>query len=311
MKAIIIRHYGGPEVLELAHVPSPQPTAGQVLVRIEAAAVNPIDGKIRKGEMKMMLRLPFPITLGGEYAGVVTEVAGDVKRFKVGDRVFGMTPTESGAFAESIAVPEGLVGLRPSNVDAVQAASFSVGAVTALQSLRDKCELKPGQRVLINGASGSVGLAGVQIAVALGATVTAVCSAAKFDLVRAAGASDCIDYKTEDFAKLGRHWHAIFDAAATRHFANCHDALEAHGHYVTTISSGGDMMSPLLNPVRSQKSHFIMMKPNPTDIDFVRDLVEQGKLKPQVGATFPLAKTGDAIALAESGKATGKVVVTL
>lgn len=309
MKAIIIHKYGGADVLEHADIAAPSLTPGHVIVRVEAAAINPIDWKIRKGEMKMMIRAPFPITLGGEYAGVVTEVASDVKRVKVGDLVWGVHPGEIGAYAEFISAPESAVGVRSAKLGAKEGASVLVGAMTALQSLRDKGELKAGQTVLVNGASGAVGISAVQIAAAMGAKVTAVCSEAKFDLVRGAGASECIDYKKDDFAKLGRKWNVIFDAAATRHFSNCHDALEAHGHYITTISSGGDMVSPVLNPVRSQKSHFILMKTSGADIDHIRDLVDQGKLKPFVGPTFPLAQAAEAQSLAEAGKATGKVIL--
>jgi NADPH:quinone reductase-like Zn-dependent oxidoreductase len=311
MKAIIIHKYGGIENLELADVAAPKITPGHVVVRIDAAAVNPIDWKIRKGEMKMIIRVPFPITMGGEYAGEVTEVASDVTRLKVGDKVWGTHPHEVGAFAEFISAPESSVGLRPAKLDAKEAASLPVGALTSLQALRDKGELKAGQRVLVNGASGAVGIAAVQIGKVLGAHVTAVCSAAKIDLVKGAGADECIDYQKEDFTKLGKKWDVIFDAAATKHFGTCHEALEAHGHYITTISSGGDMVSPVLNPVRSQKSHFIMMKSSVADMDYVKGLVDEGKLKPFVGPSFPLAKAAEAQSLAEAGKATGKVIVAV
>jgi NADPH:quinone reductase-like Zn-dependent oxidoreductase/predicted acetyltransferase len=311
MKAIIIHKYGGVENLELADIAAPKVSPGNVVVKIEAAAVNPIDWKIRKGEMKMVVRVPFPITMGGEYAGTISEVASDVTRLKVGDKVWGCHPHEVGAFAEFIEAPEAAVGVRPAKLDVKEAASLPVGALTSLQALRDKGELKAGQRVLVNGASGSVGIAAVQIAKVLGATVTAVCSEAKFDLVKGAGAAECIDYKKDDFTKLGKKWDIIFDAAATKHFSTCHEALEAHGHYITTISSGGDMVSPVLNPVRSQKSHFIFMKPNAADMDFVRGLVDEGKLKPFVGPVFPLEKAAEAQSLAEAGKATGKVIVTI
>jgi NADPH:quinone reductase-like Zn-dependent oxidoreductase len=311
MKAVVIHKYGGVETLEHADVPAPTITPGHIIIRIEAVGVNPIDWKIRKGEMKMMVRAPFPIILGGEVAGVVTEVASDVTRFKVGDKVFSMVPGELGGYAELISVPETVAAQRPNQLDAVQGASVLVGAVTALQSLRDKGELKAGQRLLVNGASGCVGLFAVQLGVELGATVTAVCSEAKFDMAKAAGASECIDYKKSDFTKLGKKWDLIFDAVATRHFSNCHEALEPHGIYVTTISSGGDMAAPLLNPVRSQKSRFILMKPNAPDVDYVRGLVEAGKLKATVGGVFPLERIVEAQTLAESGKANGKIVITV
>jgi NADPH:quinone reductase-like Zn-dependent oxidoreductase len=150
----------------------------------------------------------------------------------------------------------------------------------------------------------------VQLAKALGANVTAVCSAAKGDMVKQAGADECIDYQTQDFTKLGRKWDVIFDSAGKKHFGDCRDALEPHGHYVTTISSGGDMVAPVLNPVRSQKSHFIILKPNAADTAYICKLIEEGKLKTSVGAVLPAHKMAEAQALAESGKASGKVVVT-
>jgi NADPH:quinone reductase-like Zn-dependent oxidoreductase len=311
MRAIVIRKYGGVDVLEQADIPRPALTAGHVVIKVEAAAVNPIDWKIRKGEMKMMVRGHFPMTLGGEVAGEIAEVAPDVTRFKVGDKVYSLVPNEQGGYAEFISVPADVAGARPGGLDAIQAASIPVGAVTALQSLRDKGELKAGQRVLINGASGAVGYYGVQLAREMGATVTAVCNASKFDLAKAAGATDCIDYTKDDFTKLGKKWDLIFDSAGKRHFGEVRDALEDHGIYVTTISSGGDLISPALNPVRHQKSRFILMKPNTADLDYVTGLVNAGKLKPQVGAVFPLAKIAEAHTLAESGKASGKVVTTI
>lgn len=310
MRAIIIRKYGGPEVLEQADVPLPKVTAGHVLIKVEAAAMNPIDRKIRNGEMKMFVRAPFPIVLGGEVAGEITEVASDVTRLKVGDKVFSLVPGEHGGFAEYVSVPHEAAAVRPASLDAVQAVSIPVGAVTALQSLRDKGELQAGQHVLINGAAGGVGFFAVQIAKEMGAQVTAVCSEAKHELVRRAGASECIDYKKSDFTKLGRKWDLIFDAAGAKHFGDCRDALEPHGIYVTTISSGGDMVAPVLNPIRAQKSRFILMKPNIADLEHVRDLVESGKVKPFVGPIFPMAKMSEAQAVADAGTATGKIVIS-
>jgi NADPH:quinone reductase-like Zn-dependent oxidoreductase len=310
MRAIVIRKYGGVEVLEQSDVPVPKVEPGHVLIKVEATAVNPIDWKIRRGEMKMFVRAPFPITLGGEVAGEVSQVGEGVTRFKPGDKVFSLVPGETGGYAEFVSVAEHAAALRPSTLDAVQAASVPVGAVTALQSLRDKGELKAGQRVLVNGAAGAVGFFAVQLGRQMGATVTAVCSADKFDRVKAAGADDCIDYKTQDFTKLGRKWDLIFDAAAKTHFSQVHDALEHHGIFVTTISSGGDMVQPVLNPLRAQKSRFILMKPNAADMEEVKRLVEAGTLHTQVAAVFPVSQIAEAMTLAETGKANGKVVTT-
>jgi NADPH:quinone reductase-like Zn-dependent oxidoreductase len=310
MRAVIIRKYGGPEVLEHVDLPEPKVTDGHVLIKLEAGAVNPIDWRIRKGEMKMFVRAPFPIILGAELSGEITEVGPGVTRFKRGDKVFALIPGDHGGFAEIVSVPEQAVCLRPKNVDAILAAAIPVGALTALQSLRDKGELKAGQRVLINGASGAVGLFAVQIARELGAAVTGVCSGSKFESVKAAGANECLDYGKDDYAKLGKKWDVIFDAAGKRHFKDSHDALEHHGIFVTTIGGGGDMIAPVLNPLRAQKARFIIAKPNATDLEYIRDLVEGGKLKPNVGTVLPMSKVAEAHALSESGKATGKIVLT-
>ena len=311
MKALVIRKYGGTDVLEHTEVPTPKVGPGQVLIKVEAASVNPIDWRIRKGEMKFFVRAKFPITLGAEVSGEISEVGSGVSRFKVGDKVFSLVPGDVGGFAEYVCVPEEAAAARPATLDAVQAASVPVGAITALQSLRDKGELKAGQRVLVNGASGGVGLFAVQLAKELGAVVTAVCSEAKFELVRSAGATECLDYKKADFTTLGKRWDLIFDAAASKKFADCRKALEPHGIYVTTIGGGGDMIMPAFNVFRSQKGRFIIAKPSSGDLTYIGGLLDTGKLKTVVGHVFPMAKMADAQDLSESGKSSGKIVITL
>jgi NADPH:quinone reductase-like Zn-dependent oxidoreductase len=282
-----------------------------VLIKMEAASVNPIDWRIRKGEMKLMIRSRFPITLGAEVSGEIAELGSGTSRFKLGDKVLSLVPGDIGGLAEYVCVPEGAASLRPQSLDAIQAASVPVGAMTALQSLRDKGGLKSGQRVLINGASGGVGLFAVQIARELGAVVTAVCSDSKFQAVQDAGATEVIDYKKSDFTTLGKRWDLIFDAAASRKFADCRKALEPSGVYVTTIGSGADMVMPWLNPLRSQKGRFIIVKPRSADLDFIVELLAAGKLKPSVGRVFPMAELAEAQRLGESGKASGKIVITV
>jgi NADPH:quinone reductase-like Zn-dependent oxidoreductase len=311
MKALVIRGYGGLDMLDVAEVPAPKVGPGQVLIRVAAAGVNPIDWRIRKGEMKMMVRAKLPITLGAEVSGEIAEVGSGVTRLKVGDAVYSLVPGDIGGFAEYVAVPEEAAAVRPKTVDAVRGATVPVGSVTALQSLRDKGELRSGQRVLVNGASGGVGLFAVQLAKELGAEVTAVCSEAKFEMVRKAGASECIDYKKSDFTTLGKKWDLIFDSAATKKFSDCRKALEPAGHYVTTIGSGGDMIMPALNAFRSQKGRFIIVKPSAKDLEYVGSLLDAGKLTTSAAHVFPMAQMAEAQKLSESGKATGKIVVTV
>lgn len=311
MKALVIRKYGGTEVLEQVDLPTPKVGPGRILIKVEAASVNPIDWRIRKGEMKFFVRAKFPITLGAEVSGEIAELGSGTSRFKVGDKVFSLVPGDIGGFAEYVCVPEEAAAARPKTLDAVQAASVPVGAITALQSLRDQGELRAGQRVLVNGASGGVGMFAVQLAKELGAVVTAVCSEAKFEMVRSAGATETIDYKKSDFTTLGRRWDLIFDSSATRKFSDCRKALEPHGIYVTTIGRGSDMIMPAFNALRAQKGRFIIAKPSSSDLDTIRGLLDAGKLKTVVGHVFPMAQMAQAQDLSESGKSSGKIVITL
>jgi NADPH:quinone reductase-like Zn-dependent oxidoreductase len=309
MNATVMTGYGGPEVLTYQTWPTPQPGPGQVLIRIHACSVNPVDWRIRKGELKLFVRERPPFLLGADISGEIAGLGDGATRLKVGDLVWVKLPGDIGGYAEYIAVPEEIVSIRPSGLSALEAAAVPAGATTALQALRDVAQLKSGQRVLINGASGGVGLFAVQLATILGAHVTAICGANGLDLVKSVGAAEAHDYKVTDFMKLGRKWHIIFDVSATRHFNDCHEALEDYGHYVTTIGSTGDMVAPMLNPLRSKKGHFIIVKSSASDLDEVRALFDGGRLKVVVDRVFPLAHAGEAQRYIESGKKNGKVVL--
>src|SRR4051812_146012 len=185
----------------------------------------------------MFVRERPPMLLGADISGEIAGLGSGATRLAVGDLVWVKLPGDVGGYAEYIAVPEEIVSLRPKGLSAVEAAAVPAGAITALQALRDITQLKSGHRVLINGASGGVGLFAIQLAKAFGAKVTAVCGAGGIDLVKSFGVDDVLDYKVTDFTKVGRKWDVIFDVSATRHFSTCHEALEDHGHYVTTIGS--------------------------------------------------------------------------
>jgi NADPH:quinone reductase-like Zn-dependent oxidoreductase len=292
-------------------VATPKPKPGQLLIKVHACSVNPIDWRIRKGEAKMFVRARPPMILGADISGEVAEQGPGAVRFKVGEPVFVKLPGDIGGYAEYVAVPEGIVARRPANLSAVEAAGVPACATTALQALRDVAGLKPGQRVLVNGASGGVGLFAVQLARVLGASVTAVCSESAFELVTRMGADEVIDYKKSDFTKLGRRWNVIFDVSATRKLKECRQAMERSGVYVTTISSGSDMLLPLLNPLRSRKGRFVIVKASGRDLDYLRTLIESGKVKAVVDRVFPLKQAADAQQYIETGRPRGKIVLNV
>lgn len=309
MNANVMTAFGGPEVLEYQEWPTPTPGPGQVLIKIHACSVNPVDWRIRKGELKMFVRERPPMLLGADISGEIAAAGPGATRLAVGDLVWVKLPGDVGGYAEYISVAEEIVSLRPKGLSAIEAAAVPAGATTALQALRDITQLKSGHKVLINGASGGVGLFAVQLAQAFGAKVTAVCGERGVDLVKRFGVNDVLDYKVTDFTRLGRKWDVIFDVSASRHFNTCQESLEDHGQYVTTIGSMGDMVAPMMNPLRSKKGHYIVVKSAAADLDLVRALFDGGRLKVVVDKVFPLARAGEAQSYIESGKQLGKVVL--
>jgi NADPH:quinone reductase-like Zn-dependent oxidoreductase len=311
MHAMVMTSFGDIDVLRYQEWPTPAPRDQQLLIKVHACSVNPIDWRIRKGEMKLFMRARPPLILGADIAGEVAQLGPGARQFTVGDAVYVKLPNDIGGYAEYVAVPEAIVARRPANLSATQAAGIPAGAMTALQALRDVARLERGQRVLVNGASGGVGLFAVQLARELGATVTAVCSPSAAALVTRLGAAEVIDYRQSDFTQLGRRWQVIFDVAAARSLGQCRRALEPGGVYVTTISSSRDMIMPLFNPLRSRKGRFVLVKAAATDLDYLRGLVEGGRLEPIVDKVFPLARAADAQHYIETGKPRGKVILDI
>src|SRR6476619_6845054 len=255
MKAIVHCEYGSPDVLTLADVEKPVPNDNQLLVRVRAAAVNPLDLTIRGPWLirpLLGMRKPKDTRLGVDYAGTVEAVGKNVTQFKPGDEVFG---GKDGAIAEYICVlADRAVTLKPANMTFEQAASVPVAAITALQGLRDKGKIQAGQKVLINGASGGVGTFAVQIAKSFGADVTGVCSGRNVDLVRSIGADQVVDYTKEDFTKSGKRYDLIIDNVGNHSLLECRRVLKPHGIYVM-VGGGGPgeqgWIGPLINPIRA------------------------------------------------------------
>jgi len=311
MKAIQIDNYGGRDVLQVREIERPKPKAGEILVRVHSCSVNPIDWKLREGQLKLFMPQRFPLILGADLAGEVVECGEGATRFKPGDRVYAILAGDVGAYAQFVAFPETIWGLSPKEMSWDDAASVPAVALTALQSLRDKASLQRGQRLLVNGASGGVGIFAVQLGKVMGAEVTAVCSAEKAEMVLELGADRCLDYRKVDFTAEDETYDVVFDCAGKSSFAQCAKILHKHGVYITTLPSMGQFARQLINPLTSKKAQSIIVQPSSSDLDYITSLFEQGRLKTIVDRVFPMAEVGDAHDYSASGEARGKIVLSM
>jgi NADPH:quinone reductase-like Zn-dependent oxidoreductase len=322
MKAIVCPKYGSPDVLELREVEKPTPGDGEVLLKVHAAALNAADWHIMRAD-PFLVRLAFGFRkpkysiLGADVAGRVEAVGKNVTQFKPGDEVFGdLFESGLGAYAEYACARENGLVLKPSNVTFEQAAAIPLAAVTALQALRDGGKIKSGQKVLINGASGGVGIFAVQIAKWFGADVTAVCSTRNLDMVRALGADKVIDYKKEDFTQ-GRERYDLIVAVNGYHPISAYKrALNPSGIYVMIGGSGTQMweamlLGPWISMTGNKKMGNMLAKPRQKDLLFLKELLEAGKLKPVIDRSYTLSEVPDAIRYLEGEHAKGKIVITV
>ena len=322
MKAIVHCEYGSPDVLELKDVETPVPNDNQLLVRVRAVAVNPLDLTIT-GPLALRpisgLRKPKETRVGVDYSGTVEAVGKNVTNFKPGDEVFG---GKTGSFAEHICVlADRAVVAKPSNVTFEQAAAVPVAAITALQGLRDKGHIQPGQKVLVNGASGGVGTFAVQIAKSFGAEVTGVCSTRNVDLVRSIGADHVIDYTKEDFTNGTEHYDLIFDLVCNHSFAERRRVLTPHGICVMAGIGGAGWHDGILGKIVGElyaiaRSRFIEQKFvayiasfNQKDMMTLAGLLQSGKIKPVIDRTYKLSEVSKALWYLQEGHARGKVVL--
>ncbi|MFP4468340.1 MAG: NAD(P)-dependent alcohol dehydrogenase [Bacteroidales bacterium] len=310
MKALRIHQFGGPEQLLEEEVSMPLPERGEVLVRVNAAGVNPVDFKLRNGSLKLFTGKKFPRTLGFDIAGVV-ERADKSSPFKPGDRVFAMIPFKGGGYAEFVCVKSELLCPIPGEIDMIEAAATPLAALTALQAFRKKEYLHEGHKVLINGASGGVGSFAVQIAKALGAHVTAVASSKNLDFLKKIGADEVIDYTSEDFTKQPQQYHKVFDAVAKSSFKKCRRILRKGGNYVTTVPNHGLICSMMCNFLRKKKATYILVKPSGEDLHVIADMIATGQVRPQIEATFPLKEGQQAHRMLETGRVRGKLVLNM
>ena len=322
MKAIVYRCYGSPDVLEFEDVEKPTPADDEVLVKVHAAAVNPLDWHYMRGSPYIMrlgvgLGAPTRTSMGVDFAGTVEAVGSNVKRFKPGDEVFG---GRSGAFAEYVTVREDrALALKPANMTFEQAASVPIAGITALQALRDKGQLKPGQKVLINGASGGVGTFAVQIAKSYGAEVTGVCSTRNVEMVRSIGADHVIDYTQEDYTKSGQHYDLIIDNVGNHSLLANRRVLNPDGIFVIIGGPKGNWLAPLMNPIKAlmlspfvgQEFVMILAKLDKDDLAILGDLMQAGKVTPVIDRRYRLSEVPAAIRYSEEGHARGKIVIDL
>ncbi len=323
MKGIERGCYGPPEVLRYADLAKPTPADDEVLVRVHAASVNPLDWHYVEGT-PYLVRIdagfgrPENPRLGVDFAGTVEAVGKSVRRFKPGDEVFG---GKFGAFAEYVTVrAERAIAPKPGNVSFEHAAAVPIAALTALQALRDRGHVKAGQKVLINGASGGVGTFAVQIAKAYGAEVTGVCSTRNLELVRSLGADHVIDYTREDVTRSGEHYDLIIDNVGTHSVSDYRRVMSPHGLYVmigsaTTGHWFGWLEIPLeawmLSPFMSQKFGMMLAELNKDDLAVLGELMQSGKVTPVIDRTYKLSETAAALRYLETGHARGKVVLTV
>ena len=323
MKAIVITRYGPPEVLQLQEIASPEPAADEVLIKVFASSVNPLDGYVIRGPLFFVPALarflpPKHKIAGADIAGKVVAVGNDVKQFQPGEDVFGGSFGRRGlgGFAEYVcAVPESLAR-KPVNISFEEAAAVPVAALTALQGLRDHGRIQPSQKVLVDGASGGVGTFAVQIAKWFGAEVTAVCSPRNVTIARSIGADRVIDYTLEDFTRSGQRYDLILGANAHHSVFDYHRVLSPEGIFVMVGGGMGRILQAFLvgqflSRFGRKKFRFFVAKVNGEDLALLKDLLEAGKIAPIIDRRYPLSAVAEAIRYREERHAQGKVVITV
>lgn len=310
MKALIIDEYGTPDVLKIQETPIPEPGKNEVLVRVLAAGVNPVDYKIRNGSLKFISGSKFPKTLGGDIAGIV-ETSFEGSRFKPGDKVFAMLSFKGGGYAEYVPVPEGSLAILPNGLDYEAAAAIPLAGLTAFQSLVYKGQIKAGSRVLINGASGGVGHFAVQIAKAYEAFVVATTSAKNIDFVKSLGADEVIDYRISDVRKINHKFDMVFDAVASHSISEFSHILDKKGIYVSTLPTPGILLRQAFNFATAKKAYAIMTKTDGKDLEILSSLYIQDKLRPFIEKTFSLEDGAEAHRMIETHRVKGKIVLKI
>jgi NADPH:quinone reductase-like Zn-dependent oxidoreductase len=322
MRATVYTEYGSPDVLKCEEVTTPTLGGNDVLIQVYAASVNAGDRHLMRGDPLMIrltagLRKPKHQILGADVAGRVAAVGRNVSQFQPGDAVFGdLSDSGFGAFAEYVAAPAQAIARKPVRMTFEEAAAVPSTAITALQGLRDHGQSQPGQKVLINGASGGVGTFEVQLAKALGAEVTGVCSTRNVDMVRSLRADHVIDYQQEDYTQNGQRYDIILDAAAYRSLTDNQRALAPKGIYVLVGGSGGQFLQVMVlgrwrSKKHGQQFRSFVKHPTQQDLTFVKELLEAGRIAPVIDRCYPLREATEALRYLEAGHARGKLIITV
>ena len=316
MKAIVYEKYGPPDVLHLKEVEKPVPKDNEVLIKVHASTVTPMDWHFRQPGKNIIARMmagpikPGNPILGVEFSGEVESTGKDVRLFKAGDQVYG--GGQPGAHAEYVCMPEGKVSMKPTNMNHEEAAGVTFCGTTALYFLKQRGNIQDGQKVLINGASGGVGTFAVQIAKYFGADVTGVCSTTNLEMVQSLGADRVIDYTKQDFTKTGQTYDIIFDAVGKRTFSQCKNSLNQKGVYLNTIATIPLLLQMLWTSMTGGKKAIFGLPPCTTkEFEILKDIIEAGKLKTVIDRTYPLSDIAEAHRYSENGHAKGKIVITL
>jgi NADPH:quinone reductase-like Zn-dependent oxidoreductase len=333
VRAYVLTRYGGPEVMELREVATPQPQAGEVLIKVGAAGLNPVDYKLRQGKLRVLFRPKLPLITGCELAGTVVGVGPGPNRFAAGDRVYSRVDAPGlGAFAEFVCVPQELVALMPQSLAFTEAAGLPLAGLTALQALRDELRIQAGTRLFISGGAGGVGTLAIQLAKYFGAEVTTTASPRGDALVRELGADHVVHYTRENFANTVKGFDAALDAVGGRTVKGIFRILKRGGNVVSVAgipepkTALQDLHAPgavaalfwvislgvRLRAWRSQVSYrYLFMHASGEDLRFLAGLVDDGNLRPVVDSTFPLSRISEAFAALEAGHAKGKIIVTM
>ena len=318
MKAAVYEKYGSPDVLQLREIEEPAPGDNEILLKVRAAAVTPMDWHFLTGTpflariMAGGLFKPKNNILGTQAAGVIKSVGGNVTNFKPGDEVFGSS-SKGGSYAEYMCIPASETWHKPEDMSFENAAAVLFSGMTAVICLCDLGNIQPGYKVLINGASGGVGTMAVPIAKHFGTEVTGVCSTRNIELVRSIGADDVIDYTQEDFIRRGIEYDLIFDAVGKRTFAECKPVLSPDGIYITTAFSPLSALQGKLNSMTGSQKNIPMppVKPKPDIANFFGDLLEDGVLRPVVDRSYPLSEVRQALRYFETGHTRGRIIITI
>jgi NADPH:quinone reductase-like Zn-dependent oxidoreductase len=313
MKAAIIKEFGSPEVFEIVDIPKPSIKNNQLLIKVIAVGINPIDWKQRKGNHKFILGSPFPIVLGYDVCGEVVETGSEITKFKKGDKVFGVLDNKyGGALAEFAVGHENCFAHQPQNISDTEAAAFPMASLTALQALRDKARLQKGQLVLILGASGGVGHMAVQVARILGAKVIAVASEASKTFVEQFQPDEFIDYQSEDILNIPQKVDVFFDVAGIYSFPKCKHLLKPGGVYINTLPRPKILVHKILQWfTNGKKAKTLLMSHNKEDLLQIKQWIEENKISVKIGRSFRLEEISEAHNFAQQGHSKGKNVVLI